>query len=366
MKSLGDTLKSAREERGISMDQVIHETNISRSYLEALENEAFEEFPAEAYLVGFLRIYSDFLGLDADKIVGQFKNYKLSEEPTPIEQLVGPPKGALFRKLLPWIVLVLVVVTAGVLGIPRLITVISEARANKLALAVEAEEPVPSRQIRPSIPLWEGEVRPGDTLILEDESGELVIDLKDSNGKLQINGGSRGAWSLMLGEEIYIPGKDGNPAWRLYLKDLGLPGGGGIIEIQQLAKVLPEGDSEDEVVISSPPSGESERKRDAQVLLSSKTPERYTLDIDFREFCLFRYKVDSQDSLEAYYADGDDFRLDVGRKVTLWSSNAGAIYAKIGGEELSFGRRGEVVVFQIRWILNEESGNYDLSMLPIY
>ncbi|MCK5736438.1 MAG: helix-turn-helix domain-containing protein, partial [Spirochaetaceae bacterium] len=79
MKSLGDTLKSTREERGISMDQVIHETNISRNYLEALENEAFEEFPAEAYLVGFLRNYSDFLGLDADKIVGQYKNYKLSE-----------------------------------------------------------------------------------------------------------------------------------------------------------------------------------------------------------------------------------------------------------------------------------------------
>ena len=55
MKSLGDTLKAAREERGISIDQAIHETNISRNYLEALESEDFAEFPAEAYLVGFLR-----------------------------------------------------------------------------------------------------------------------------------------------------------------------------------------------------------------------------------------------------------------------------------------------------------------------
>ena len=115
MKALGDTLKSAREERGISMDQAVHETNISRNYLEALENEEFEEFPAEAYLIGFLRNYADFLGLDQDKVVGQFRNYRLSEEPTPIEQLVGPPRGAAFRKIFPWILLGLALAAIGVL-----------------------------------------------------------------------------------------------------------------------------------------------------------------------------------------------------------------------------------------------------------
>ena len=366
MKSLGDTLRSAREERGISMDQVIHETNISRNYLEALENEAFDDFPAEAYLVGFLRNYAEFLGLDADKVVGQFRNYKLSEEPTPIEQLVGPPKGAAFRKVFPWIVLVIVLAAAGFFGIPGLIKAVSDFRARQEAEAAEArnEEVPPSREIHPSLPLWEGEVRPSDTLVLEDENGELKIDVKNGEGKLEIDAGDAGSWQLMLGEEIYIPGKDGNPAWRLYLKDLGLPGGGSVVEIQQLAKVA--ADEEEEAVISAPPSGESERKRDVQVLLSSRTPERYTLDIDFRGFCLFRYKVDSQDPLEAYYADGDNFRLDVGRKVTLWSSNAGAIYAKISGKELALGRQGEVAIYQIRWILNEESGLYDLSMVPLY
>ena len=97
MKSFGDTLKKAREERGISIDQVIHETNISRNYIEALESEDFTQFPAEAYLVGFLRNYSDFLGLDSDKLVGMFRNYRLSEEPTPIEQLVEPAKGSSVR-----------------------------------------------------------------------------------------------------------------------------------------------------------------------------------------------------------------------------------------------------------------------------
>lgn len=366
MKSLGDTLKSAREERGISMDQAIHETNISRNYLEALENEDFDEFPAEAYLVGFLRNYSDFLGLDSDKAVGQYKNYKLSEEPTPIEQLVGPPKGTAIRKILPWIILVLIVAAAGIFGVPRLINLIGGARTARHEKQIEAEMPAPSRDVRPALPLWEGEVRPSDTLVLEGEGGDLRLGIDTGDNKMSIDAGSTGSWSIMLGEEIYIPGDDGRPLWRLYLKDLGLPGGGGILEVQRLAEIIPDDEFSETAVESEPPSGDSERRREVQVILSAATPDRYTLDIAFRDFCLFRYKVDSQAPLEAYYANGENFRLDVGRTVTLWSSNAGAIYAKIGGEELAVGRRGEVVVNQVRWILNEETGDYDLSAVPLY
>ncbi len=149
MKSLGDTLKTAREERGISMDQVVHETNISRNYLEALENEDFDEFPAEAYLIGFLRNYSDFLGLDSDKIVGQFKNYKLSEEPTPLQELVGRPKGSVIKKIGPWVLIAVVLAAAGVLGIPRLISVAGNFKEERARKAEEAQEPAEIREIVP-------------------------------------------------------------------------------------------------------------------------------------------------------------------------------------------------------------------------
>ena len=366
MKSLGDTLKTAREERGISMDQVVHETNISRNYLEALENEAFEEFPAEAYLVGFLRNYADFLGLDADKVVGQFKNYKLSEEPTPIEELVGPPKGAAARKILPWILIAVVAAAGGVFGVPRLISAFGEMKAARAQRAEEAAEPLEVREIHPAPPLWEGEIRPKDTLVLDGPDGSLRLEVSGGDGSLAFSDGGEGKWSMLLGEEIYIPGSDGKPAWRMYLKDLGLPGNGGILEIQQLAEVVEEGEYAQEPVVSEPPSGEAERRREPVVILSAEKPDRYTLDIAFRDFCLFRYKVDSQDPLEAYYANGDNFRLDIGRTLTIWASNAGALYAKIGGEELALGSRGEVVVGQIRWVLDQESGAYDLSFVPLY
>ena len=56
-----------------------------------------------------------------------------------------------------------------------------------------------------------------------------------------------------MGEEIYVPAADGRPLWRLYLKDLGLPDGGGIIEVQLLADVTAEEESADEVVDTAPP-----------------------------------------------------------------------------------------------------------------
>lgn len=366
MKSLGDTLKSSREDRGISMDQAVHETNISRNYLEALESETFEEFPAEAYLIGFLRNYADFLGLDQDKVVGQFRNYKLSEEPTPIEQLVGPPKGAAFRKIFPWVILGVAVLALGIFGIPKLVNSISEARMVRRERLAEEATPVPSREVRPAPPLWEGEVRPSDVLILTGPDGEVRMDVGGDDGRMSFSAGDTGDWSILMGEEIYVPGSDGRPSWRLYLKDLGLPGGGGIIEVQLLAEILPDDIDTGEDVLTTPPSGSSERARESHVIINAATPDRYTLDIAFRDFSLFRYKVDSQDATEAYYGEGENFRLDVGRTVTLWISNAGAVYAKVAGVELPLGRRGEVAVYQIRWVLNEESGQYDLSLLPVY
>lgn len=367
MKSLGDTLRSAREERRISMDQAVHETNISRTYLEALESEDFTAFPAEAYLIGFLRNYAEFLGIDPDKAVGRFRNYKLSEEPTPIEELVGPPKGAAVRKVLLWCGAALVLAAAG-FSIPRLaasLRVVRQERAARIAEA-EAAETEPAREIRPAAPLWEGEVRSGDTLRLEGLLGETMIALSGGEERLELDAGAAGSWSMLLGEEIYIPGADGRPEWRIYLKDIGLQGGGAVVEVQQLAPLDTEEAVGEPPVQLEPPSGASERRREARVILSAPRPDRFTMDFALRDFALLRYRLDGGEAVEAYYGEGDGFRLDVSRGITVWVSNGGALYADIGNEEVVFGRRGEVAAKRIRWVLNEERGEYDLTLLPLY
>lgn len=93
MESIGEKLRQARESRKISIKDVVKETNISAVYLQALEEEKFDKFPSETYLIGFLRTYAEFLKLDVDAIVQAYKGYKIGESATPLEELTKPTKS---------------------------------------------------------------------------------------------------------------------------------------------------------------------------------------------------------------------------------------------------------------------------------
>ena len=61
---IGAALKAARLKKGQSLEAVSQQTRISKRFLSALEENRFEEFPALAYLRGFLKSYCDYLDLD--------------------------------------------------------------------------------------------------------------------------------------------------------------------------------------------------------------------------------------------------------------------------------------------------------------
>lgn len=80
MIGLGRILAEAREERGISLDDVERETRISRRYLLALEEEEFTAFPAQVQARGFLRMYAQYLELDAAEMLALFPSDHAVEE----------------------------------------------------------------------------------------------------------------------------------------------------------------------------------------------------------------------------------------------------------------------------------------------
>ncbi|MBI5629602.1 MAG: helix-turn-helix domain-containing protein [Elusimicrobia bacterium] len=75
---VGGVLRQARLKKGLSLDTISHETRIGKRYLEALEHNRFEDFPAPAYLRAFLKSYCDYLGVDFTAL---WKQEKKSEEP---------------------------------------------------------------------------------------------------------------------------------------------------------------------------------------------------------------------------------------------------------------------------------------------
>ena len=72
MGELGTWLVRAREARGLTLEDAERDTRISRRYLLALETEQFDVIPAPVYARGFLRSYSQYLGLDPQEMLALF------------------------------------------------------------------------------------------------------------------------------------------------------------------------------------------------------------------------------------------------------------------------------------------------------
>lgn len=66
---VGETLKQARIDRGLTLDQAAQMTRIRRNYLEALERGDATALPSAVQAKGFLRLYAGFLGLSAEPLV---------------------------------------------------------------------------------------------------------------------------------------------------------------------------------------------------------------------------------------------------------------------------------------------------------
>lgn len=73
-RTVGELLRVTRQRMGHELQEVASTLRIRLVYLKAIEDGRFDELPGSAYATGFLRSYSDFLGLDADEIVRRFKD----------------------------------------------------------------------------------------------------------------------------------------------------------------------------------------------------------------------------------------------------------------------------------------------------
>jgi cytoskeleton protein RodZ len=72
-RSAGDVLRQQREALGYQLDDVAVALKIKSDYLAALEAGRPDLLPGPTYAIGFLRAYSDHLGLDAGEILRRFK-----------------------------------------------------------------------------------------------------------------------------------------------------------------------------------------------------------------------------------------------------------------------------------------------------
>jgi cytoskeleton protein RodZ len=108
---IGDSLREARTRRGLSPADVHKAIRIRERYLTALEEERWDMLPGEAYTKGFLRTYSEYLGLDGQLYVDEY-NARIArhdEEPPPFVPHASAETRHLQRGILTALVGILVV-----------------------------------------------------------------------------------------------------------------------------------------------------------------------------------------------------------------------------------------------------------------
>ncbi len=386
MESIGDKLRTTREEKSLSIDQVARDTNIAKRYIVALEDEAFAEFPGEPYLVGFLRNYSDYLGLDSEEIVGLYKNFKIQEQPVPMEELLETKKRRTGGPRVYYIVSAAVVVALIVYALVSILSSPKSGSASGASMRPAGREYVLKDEI------VETRFESGDTVVVPVGGKSVRVKLTVVNDSLVLTypGGQQ---TLKLGEEkpVDLTG-DNVPDVKVFVRDIDLrdPNKAVVVRFDRFIQ-SPQGasDAQPPSAPGAAPAGAADQSAPSAAAASPQIPTidpaadvttanngpsvimeepsagPFTLSIDFSGYCLLRYTIDGQAGQERYYRGGETARIDANQSVQIWASNAGSISAHVAGKDIALGNPGEVVADEVKWVRSDSDGQYQLELVGL-
>jgi len=73
-ETLGEIIRRSRRKNKILLEQAEESTKIRQKYLKAIERDDWNAFSSRVYALGFVRRYSDFLGLDGKNLIEDHKD----------------------------------------------------------------------------------------------------------------------------------------------------------------------------------------------------------------------------------------------------------------------------------------------------
>ena len=72
MSAFGEHLRRQRQMRGISLDEIVAVTKISRRHLQALEDEQFDLLPGGIFNRSYVRAYAKCVGIDEEEALAEY------------------------------------------------------------------------------------------------------------------------------------------------------------------------------------------------------------------------------------------------------------------------------------------------------
>ncbi len=381
MNQIGLIFKEAREQSGKTIEDAVKETKIARKYLQAIEDENFDVFPGETYLIGFIRNYSQFLGLDPDEMVLKYRDYKIQEQPAPIEQLTAKPTNIKRSVLL---VIVAVMIVSSVLYI--IFTSDKDkrkTRENSVAKKEEIEEP-PVKTVENVVVFEEEEI------IQDFAKGDVIeVPIKNVVHRIAIDGISENLefsigdipFSLSTDERVEIDfDRDGRKDILFRTNRLGE--GTVNLTIKKIFKT-----ESSELVIGSegttPEGAQIEKETAAQVgppevviikedailakipvapqsgfqIVSSYEKTDINSAIQAVDTTYFGYIIDEGDKEEVLLKGGDELSFTAKDVLRIMVANARGVEFQINGISLALGKNGEIIAKIVRWYRDSEDSD---------
>ena len=376
MRTPGMVLRELREKKGYTQQRVANETNISLQYIMALEDDMFDEFPGEPYLLGFLKTYAEYLGVSQANILSVYENYKLAEAPIPMHELMSKEHF----KIPGWVWgLFISLALAGAMA--WLTIPFVQKKYHERQKKLQEQEAV--RQAEQSVheitdEVYSGVLRLNDKIEVSVGENNLYVftpvRMKGSETDFEQYYNDEvtpTAFSINLGEERFFSlGGSSQANFVMKITDIGLEDGKAIsFEAQRLTSFKnrqPKTAPAEKAAAQPIPKSLAKNVEDVlgkrRTILSMRSPIRVEINITFTGNTNFRYLLDGRESHERYYQDGERLQRSMNSSFRLWTSNAGKTRLKIGLHEVTLGKDGEVVVKVLRWVYNSHTGGYDLIL----
>ncbi|MDA8409424.1 MAG: helix-turn-helix transcriptional regulator [Treponema sp.] len=384
MTAIGESLRKAREEKGLDLDRVSDETRIAKRFIAALEDEDFTVFPGDPYAIGFLRNYAEYLGLDAAELAASYNMQKMQEQPAPIQELLPAKKKGLG--------LALAVAGAAAIVILGAVFLIMSGRQSSRGVSLTApRNPTEYRVDTAEL----------DRRLWKDDS--VLFSLGQSSWKIKVVGIGDGVIldtpfgqrRLSLGEEsVFDFNGDGTPDLRILIADFDKHNADKGVEIRftplgAAAATISPPATPDLAAQPAPDLGtgaaaagapsasatgtlkpeNTTSTKEGAIFEGQKSSYPFVVSVTFRASCMFRYEVDRKDRDERYYQKGDTITINANNAVKIWASNAQSavvIVQASGGKSASvdLGGAGEIAVKRIAWVKND-NGSYTLSIFEV-
>jgi cytoskeletal protein RodZ len=364
MESPGEKLRTARNEKGLSIDQVSHDTNITIRYIEALEEENYGVFPGEPYVIGFLKNYSAYLELDVQKILSLYKAFRIQEQPVPVDQLLkNPPKIPIF--FIPAFIII-IILGAGGWGIYQLV-LNWQKRPDQNTPAVR----VPVEYIMEGS-FMERRLYKNDSVLIQKDNEMYKLELFNLSEAVTIRTPG-GSVILDLSQEANIDlNNDESPDLRITVADFAKNNAdmGALIYFYLIdaAALYDAAFYNGNTPINAVTSSVSRT-----IIPASPSAYPFTLQLVFQGYCMFRWEILREPNRagknQNYFQRSEELNIPVQNYgARIWASNAQAVSLQVVGAgrvyPVEIGAAGEVVVVDICWV-SDENGQYRLVLLRL-